>query len=120
MNEVIAIIVVSIGLVFELIGCIGLVRMPTVYNRLQAATKCVTIGTCFVLAGVCVFAGLFSGAGLKAFICIIFVLLTSPTAAHAVARAAHRSGVPLWPGAEVDRYKDSDEGAQHLADDLDS
>ena len=38
MNEIIALIIISIGLVFDLFGCIGLVRMPNVYTRLQAAT----------------------------------------------------------------------------------
>ena len=110
MSEIIANILIGIGLAFELVGCVGLVRMPTVYNRLQAATKCVTIGACFILAGVCVWVGFFTPVGLKSFICIIFILLTAPTAAHAIARAAHRSGIPLWKGAEVDRYDEDHEG----------
>ena len=117
MSEIIAYILVGIGLAFEVVGCVGLIRMPTVYNRLQAATKCVTIGTCLVLAGVCVWAGLFTHIGLKSLVCIIFILLTAPTAAHAIARAAHRSGIPLWEDAEVDRYEEDHEGADLHADD---
>ncbi|HFE64872.1 MAG TPA: monovalent cation/H(+) antiporter subunit G, partial [Caldithrix sp.] len=44
MNSI-AIILVSVGLFFNLVGCIGLVRFPDIYNRLQASTKCVTLGT---------------------------------------------------------------------------
>ena len=94
MNDSIVYILISIGLVFEIVGCIGLVRMPTVYNRIQASTKCVTIGTCFILAGIAVqafFSSEMGGAvGLKAIICLVFILLTAPTGAHAIARAAHR------------------------------
>ena len=39
-------ILISIGVAFDLVGALGLLRLPDVYNRLQAATKCVTLGTC--------------------------------------------------------------------------
>ncbi len=45
-------IFISIGVLFNLFGCIGLIRLPDVYNRLQSATKCVTLGTCSILVGV--------------------------------------------------------------------
>jgi multicomponent Na+:H+ antiporter subunit G len=124
MNDSIVYILISIGLVFEIVGCIGLVRMPTVYNRIQASTKCVTIGTCFILAGIAVqafFSSEMGGAvGLKAIICLVFILLTAPTGAHAIARAAHRSGIPLWSGARVDKYEEDQEGTEQLPDDNDS
>ena len=44
-------ILIVVGVGFDLLGCIGLVRFPDVYNRLQAATKCVTLGTAFLLFG---------------------------------------------------------------------
>lgn len=56
--------VVGIGLAFDLFGCIGLVRLPDVYNRAQAATKCVTLGTCTILLGVAIWAfGTVASAG---------------------------------------------------------
>jgi multicomponent Na+:H+ antiporter subunit G len=103
MNEIISYIFISIGLVFNFFGCVGLVRFPDVYNRLQAATKCVTLGTCFILFGVLIFFGI-SATGAKAVICAVFILITSPTAAHAIARGAHLSGVKLWEKSVVDRY----------------
>jgi multicomponent Na+:H+ antiporter subunit G len=103
MNEALGTVVMAVGVAFEIVGCIGLVRMPDVYNRLQTATKCVTAGTCLLLAGAGIALGTWPGA-VKCAIAIAFVLVTSPTAAHALARAAHRSGVPLAEGSVVDEY----------------
>ncbi len=105
MNEIITLTFVVVGIFFDLFGCVGLIRLPDVYNRLQASTKCVTLGTCSILFGVVIKFG-FTAAGIKALICIVFLLLTSPVAAHALARGAHRSGIPLWQKSVCDKYKD--------------
>jgi multicomponent Na+:H+ antiporter subunit G len=100
---------IIIGLVFDVFGCLGLVRLPDVYNRLQAATKCVTMGTCSILFGTFLIVG-FTAAGMKALLCIVFLVLTTPVAAHAIARGAHRSGVNLWRSSVVDQYAEDREG----------
>ena len=109
MSSTIGIIFISIGLAFDVLGCLGLVRLPDVYNRLQAATKCVTLGTCSILLGTFLIVGP-TAAGMKALLCIVFLVLTSPVAAHAIARGAHRAGVKLWEGSVVDKYKEDKEG----------
>lgn len=109
MSNVIGLIFITVGLAFDVFGCIGLVRLPDVYNRLQAATKCVTLGTCSILFGTFLIVG-FTAAGMKALLCIIFLILTSPVAAHAIARGAHRAGVKLWEGSVVDKYAEDKEG----------
>ena len=111
----------GIGAAFELIGAIGLLRLPDVYDRAVAATKCVTMGTCMMLLGAALFAA--SGAKVevaaiaanqpeganwalfvKALICAVFVLLTSPVAAHAVLRAAYVSGVKMSKHSVEDAF----------------
>ena len=109
MNETIGIIVIGIGLTFDFFGCLGLVRLPDVYNRIQASTKCVTLGTCSILFGVFLMLGP-TAAGIKSLLCIMFLVLTAPVSAHAIARGAHRSGVKLWKGSVVDRYAEDKEG----------
>jgi len=107
MNEIFQIIgtaFITIGLFFDIAGCVGLVRLPDVYNRLQAATKCVTLGTCSILLGVALWLP-GTQASFKALLCILFILLTSPTAAHAIARGAYIYGVKPWKGTVVDKYK---------------
>ena len=109
MNEIIAFIFIGIGVGFNFFGCLGLIRFPDIYNRLQAGTKCVTFGTIFILIGVLFFTG-FNATGVKAIICMIFILITSPTAAHAISRGAHRYGVKLWEKSIIDQYKEDKEG----------
>jgi len=106
MLETICRTIIGVGLAFDLFGCIGLVRLPDVYNRAQAATKCVTLGTCMILIGVAGlgFAGLSPPMAVKAIICATFILLTSPVAAHAICRGAYLANVPLWDGSVEDAF----------------
>jgi multicomponent Na+:H+ antiporter subunit G len=103
MSEIIGYILIIIGIFFDISGCIGLVRLPDVYNRLQASTKCVTLGTILLLIGVALISNL-AALNAKAIICAVFILITSPTAAHAIAKGAYASGVKLWENSVVDKY----------------
>lgn len=109
MINIIGLIFIGIGLAFDVFGCLGLVRLPDVYCRLQAATKCVTLGTCSILFGTFLIVG-FTAAGVKSLLCMIFIVLTAPVAAHAIARGAHRAGVKLCKGSVVDKYAEDKEG----------
>ena len=108
MSELIGTIFVFIGVIFDFFGCLGLVRLPDIYNRLQASTKCVTLGTVSILFGLFLMNG-FSATGIKAILCIVFVILTAPVSAHALSRAAHRSGVKLWDKSVCDKYAEDKE-----------
>jgi multicomponent Na+:H+ antiporter subunit G len=103
MTESIGLILIFGGLLFDFSGCLGLIRLPDVYNRLQSSTKCVTLGTCLILLGTIFYTGL-NAIGIKAILCIWFILMTSPTAAHAISRASHRAGYKLWGGSVCDQY----------------
>ncbi len=111
MSNGIGMVIIALGMLFNIFGCIGLIRLPDVYNRLQAATKCVTLGTCLVLIGVMVLSESPLCAW-KAAICIVFIVITSPTAAHALARGAHHYGVELWDKSVCDKYA-QDKGSEN-------
>lgn len=96
-------ILIVLGVTFDLLGCLGLVRLPDVYNRLQAATKCVTFGTCSILLGTFLVLG-FTAAGLKCLLALVLVVLTAPVSAHVIARGAHRAGVALADHSVADAY----------------
>lgn len=103
MTEILGLILMGIGLFFNFAGTLGLLRLPDVYSRLHAANKAVTLGTSSILLGV-FFMSPASQEGLKALLCMLFLLLTAPAGAHALAKGAYHYGVPMWSGSVVDRY----------------
>ena len=64
---------IGLGVAFDLVGCLGLLRLPDVYCRMQAATKCVALGTLLIVAGAVVSAGTPSAA-LKGALCLVFLV----------------------------------------------
>ena len=97
-----------IGLGFSLSGAVGIVRMPDVYTRIQCSSKNVTMGTLPLLLAVVVDKGVVSTYGSRALIVAVLVLVINPVAAHALARAAYRTDVPMWPGSVVDQARPDD------------
>lgn len=91
------------GTFFLIVGTIGLLRLPNVYNRMHATSKPTTLGTAAIfLAGFAYFGP--GGAGLTSLVGIVFLFMTAPTGAHMISRAAQRTGVPFmggvtWPAA---------------------
>jgi multicomponent Na+:H+ antiporter subunit G len=87
------------GAFFFISGGIGLVRMPDVYNRMQASTKTTTLGLMSIVLGV----GLMQPYWIvKALVIIIFIAITAPVGASAMARAAYKAGIPLCEETVID------------------
>src|SRR5690348_2758496 len=89
------------GATFALLAGIGVLRMPDVFTRMQASTKASTLGLGCLLVAVALrnpeLSFVVRGASIGA-----FMLLTTAVAAHVIARAAARSGAPIWKGTLVD------------------
>lgn len=100
-----AIVLISLGVLFNIFGCVGLIRLPDVYNRLQAATKCVTLGCCSILLGVMIHFGI-SGAGFRALVAIPILFFTATVAAHALVRGAYHFGAKLDERSVKDDYRE--------------
>jgi multicomponent Na+:H+ antiporter subunit G len=92
------------GTAFLLFGGLGLVRMPDIYNRIQAGTKATTLGTLLVLAGAALMHPAWT---LKLLLIAFFLLMTNPLSSQVLANAAHRSGAARAGSTHVD----------HLAED---
>jgi multicomponent Na+:H+ antiporter subunit G len=90
-------IFISIGAFFLLVGSIGLLRLPDMFTRMHAATKCTTLGAMCTLIGVALI--MQGSVAVKAVLIIIFIVLGNPTSAHAIARAAYRSGTRMKIGS---------------------
>ena len=80
-----------IGSMMLIIGGIGMVRLPDVFSRMHGSGIIDTMGACTILLGLTFQAGL-SIVTLKLFLIIVFIVFTSPTATHALARAALHGG----------------------------
>ena len=107
MKEVVVVVLALGGLFFSLSGAVGLVRMPDLYCRLQCSSKNVTMGAMPLLLAVVVEKGPVSGFGSRALFVAFVLFVINPLSAHALARAAYRTGVPMWPGAVVDQARPS-------------
>ncbi len=98
---IIVYILLIIGVFFNVLAGIGLLRFPDVYTRLHAGTKCTTFGSIFIIASVIIlglktwYEGDVNGSvlAIHSIGALIAILVTNPTGAHAIARAAHKSGV---------------------------
>ena len=112
MLEILIYILLGIGIFFNVLAGVGLLRFPDVYTRLHAGTKCTTFGSIFICGSVVIlglkmwYQGSTDGSVLAIHTvgALVAILLTNPTGAHAIARAAHKSGVePV--GAVVDSLR---------------
>jgi multicomponent Na+:H+ antiporter subunit G len=108
MNETIGIIFIVIGIIFNIAGCIGLIRLPDLYTQIQASTKCVTTGACGIMFGVFCYTG-FTPTGIKALLVIAFILLTAPVSAHAIGRAARIFGAALCGKTVCNAYEERED-----------
>jgi len=99
-------IVTAVGTVFLFVGSLGVLRLPDVYNRLQAGTKCTTLGAFLTIIGV----GITQPHWLpKTLVIALFILITNPISNHALGRASRKSGVSLCDKSVVDKAKEFEE-----------
>ena len=106
MSDVLAIIgafITLIGSVFMVLGALGLVRMPDVFNRIQTGTKASTLGTILSLLGLVLIVPSWSG---KLISFILFVGLTNPVSSHVLARAAHHLKIPMSDRTVTDKLSE--------------
>lgn len=94
-------IITLIGSILLFLGALGILRMPDVYNRMQAGTKATTLGTIMFLIGILI--GHYEcGCFGKIIILLLFVIFTNPISSNALARAAHFAGVKLTSASVKD------------------
>lgn len=112
MHDIISTLLLVIGGAFMLLAGLGVLRMPDLYMRMQAATKASTLGVaCMLLAVAVHFDEL--GVTTRALLVIAFMLLTAPVAAHMIAHAAHVVDVPMWEGTLTDELRERGEPASN-------
>lgn len=94
------------GGVIGVLGSLGLLRFPDFYSRLHGAGMTDTLCALMIITGLIMQAGL-SLLTLKLALILLFLLFTSPTASHALAKAALSDGLePLEqpPRSDTDEH----------------
>lgn len=86
-------IILLIGAAFTLLGALGLLRMPDVYNRIQAGTKAVTLGALSLLLGIGL---LYPQWWAKLLVIALLILVTNPLGSSTIARALLMAGIEPW------------------------
>lgn len=88
--EIIFLIPALIGLV----GAIGLIRLPNVYTRVFASTMCAVGCTCFIVFLLAA-KNFYSILSMKYLLLLWLIILTAPTASHAIANAAYKNKIDI-------------------------
>lgn len=90
--DVLSWVLLITGGAFGIIGSIGLLRFPDFYTRLHASGITDTLCAVLIVFGLMLQSGL-SLLTLKMLLILLFLLFTTPTATHALARAAVLDGL---------------------------
>ena len=100
MNWIVTLLL-GFGVFFFAIGTIGVLRLPDFYSRLHAAGKCDTLAMTLTVSAVALynlqdlsFASIL--VSWKVFAIVFFISMASPTATHAITKAAMIVGVEPW------------------------
>lgn len=104
MSEHISAVFLVVGSLFMLLAGMGVLRLPDVFMRLQAATKAATMGVGCMLIAVAVYFQELAVAS-RAGLIVAFIFVTAPVAAHMISRAAYAVGVTLWKGSIIDELR---------------
>lgn len=112
--DILVLACLSVGILFNTLGIVGLLRFPDVYTRMHATTKMTTFGSMFTALAVIIFGAVqfistadsqYMTLSLHTLIAALALALTNAVGSHAIARGAHRSGIKPSP-AVVDRLEE--------------
>jgi multicomponent Na+:H+ antiporter subunit G len=136
--DILAAVLILSGCFFCLVGGVGLIRLPDFYTRTHGASITDTLGAGLLLVGLMLLSGFsistmdgvdhitemalwhehfaFQGGmtlvSVKLLMILVFLLLTSPTAGHALVKAAYAAGV-AWTGDDESDDEGGEDGLDH-------
>jgi multicomponent Na+:H+ antiporter subunit G len=89
------VVCLALGVFFTLVSTVGVLRLPDVFSRAHTASQADTLGAGFALAGTALALGVQSPT-VKTVLLLVFIFVTNPTAAHAIARSADAEDIEAW------------------------
>lgn len=106
---------ILIGALFMLLAGLGALRMPDLLMRMHATTKAGALGSGVIMVAVAIHFGE-AGVTTRAVAITVFIMLTSPVAAHVIARAGYFTGTPMWSRIVRDELKGKYDRDKHTLD----
>ena len=95
LQEMIAALLMGLGLIFLVGSMIGMLRLPDFYSRVHASGNSETLGTMLVFLGLAVYNG-FTITSAKLLIILMFIFVGNPIGSHILTKAAYKTGHPVW------------------------
>ncbi len=103
-----AYILFGLGVIFNIMGNIGVLIFPDVYTRLQASSTCSTTSVLSIFIGCMLYSGWGPLTG-RLVVITLFFFVTNPVSAHIIARFAWQNGVVPWRRSYLGRRQTPDE-----------
>lgn len=108
---IIAVFLIS-GAAFMVLAALGILRLPDLPTRMHSSTKAGAMGAMLIMVGVVIgFSEWLAMA--RGLAIVLFIMMTTPIAAHAIGRAAYFIGVPLWDGTIKDELRENYDSRTH-------
>lgn len=99
------------GSFFSIVGGVGIIRLPEFFSRLHGGGVTDTLGAGLIVTGL-MFQGGLSLVTVKLLMILFFLLVTSPTSCHALAKSALAQGLePVLEVSSIDGSRKSNKGA---------
>ena len=108
-QEIIAALLMGLGLIFLIGSMIGMLRLPDFYSRVHASGNSETLGTLLVFLGLAVYNGI-SITSAKLLIILMFILIGNPIGSHILTKSAYKTGHPVWTKNRIPDEVLPDEG----------
>jgi multicomponent Na+:H+ antiporter subunit G len=102
MREALVIVLLTVGVVIELISCVGVLAAPQFYDRLHYLGPASTLGAFLIGAALVVQDGL-KQQGVKSILVVVLLIVVGPVLTHATARAARIREFGRWVIIEEER-----------------
>lgn len=111
MTSLIALFIL-IGVFFAFVSAVGVIRLPDMYTRLHAASKSSTLGVMMVMTGAFIYFWYMEGlVDSELILAVLFIFITAPVAAHAVARSAFHADVEPYQLTILNELRRDETGA---------
>ena len=94
-REIIAIVLMALGLLFLVISAAGMLRLPDFYTRLHASGNSETLGLMLSLLGLAVYEG-GTLVAVKLIMIFLLVFIGNPIGTHILSKSALKTGYPVW------------------------